>query len=57
MLSQKYNAVDILPGKHFNLLLPEEEDWEQLYEVLEGMYFLVKNRKAINNNLKEGSVG
>jgi len=52
LLSQKYNSVDILPRKHFNVLLPEEEDWERLYEALEGMYLLVKNRKVVNSNIR-----
>lgn len=47
--------MDILPGKRFNLWLPEEEDWEQLYEVLEGMYLLLRTEK--HSNIREGYVG
>lgn len=61
-LSQKSSSVDILPGKHFSLLLPEEEHRGELQEVLERIYLLVKNRKngntrrAINSSKRESYI-
>lgn len=57
LLAEKSNSLGILPVKHFNLLLPEQEDWKQLYELLEGMSLLVKKRKAIISSIRAGCVG